>query len=67
MTPVVKNPPANVGDIRDEGSIPGPGRSPGGGQEGHCSCLENLMDEEASGLWFTGFQRIRRSHTCTVQ
>ena len=28
---VVKNPPANVGDIRDAGSIPGLGRSPGGG------------------------------------
>ena len=27
---VVKNPPANVGDIRDESSIPGRGRSPGG-------------------------------------
>ena len=28
---VVKNLPANAGDIRDEGSIPGWGRSPGGG------------------------------------
>ena len=28
--PVVKNPPANVGDIRGVGSIPGLGRSPGG-------------------------------------
>ena len=28
---VVKNPPANVGDLRDEGSIPGLGRSRGGG------------------------------------
>ena len=28
---VVKNPPANVGDIKDLGSIPGLGRSPGGG------------------------------------
>ena len=27
----VKNPPANAGDIRDTGSIPGLGRSPGGG------------------------------------
>ena len=31
MAPVVKNPPANAGDIRDLGSIPGSGRSPGGG------------------------------------
>ena len=28
---VVKNPPANAGDIRDMGSIPGSGRSPGEG------------------------------------
>ena len=28
---VLKNPPANAGDIRDVGSIPGSGRSPGGG------------------------------------
>ena len=28
---VVKNPPANVGDIRDPGSVPKLGRSPGGG------------------------------------
>ena len=29
---VVKNPPANAGDIRDMGSIPESGRSPGGGE-----------------------------------
>ena len=28
---MVKNPPANAGDIRDAGLIPGSGRSPGGG------------------------------------
>ena len=28
---VVKNPPANAGDVRDTGLIPGSGRSPGGG------------------------------------
>ena len=49
MAPVVKNPYANTGDIRDAGSIPGSGRSPG---EGHgnplqYSCLENPMDREA--------------------
>ena len=31
MVLVVKNPPANAGDIRDKGSIPGSGRYPGGG------------------------------------
>ena len=29
---VIKNPPANAGDIRDMGSIPGWGRSPGEGR-----------------------------------
>ena len=28
---VVKNPPVNAGDVSDMGSIPGLGRSPGGG------------------------------------
>ena len=39
---VVKNPPASVGDIRDAGSIPGLGRSPGGGHGNplQYSCLE---------------------------
>ena len=31
MALVVKNPLANAGDIREEGSIPGLGRAPGGG------------------------------------
>ena len=31
MTLVLKNPPANAGDVRDAGSIAGSGRSPGGG------------------------------------
>ena len=30
---VVKDPPANAGDLRDMGSIPGLGRSPGGGHD----------------------------------
>ena len=47
---MVKNPPANAGDKRDAGSIPGLARSPG---EGHgnplqYSCLENPMDRGAS-------------------
>ena len=32
VAPVVKNPPANAGDVRDLGSIPGLGRSPGEGR-----------------------------------
>ena len=45
-----KNPPANAGDIRDVGLIPGSGSSPGGGHGNplHYSCLENLMDR---GAW----------------
>ena len=42
----VKNPPDTGGDPRDTGSIPGSGRSPGGGNGNplQCSCLENPMD-----------------------
>jgi len=47
---VVKNPPANAGDVRDAHSIPGSGRSPGGGHGNPLqdSCLENPMDR---GTW----------------
>ena len=43
---VVKNLPANAGDGRDAGSIPGLGRSPGKGHGNplQYSCLENSMD-----------------------
>ena len=46
---VVKNPPANAGDVRDTGLIPGWGRSPGEGYGNllQDSCLENPMDREA--------------------
>ena len=46
---VVKNPPADAGDIRDIGSSPGSGRSPGVGHGNSLpySCLENPMDREA--------------------
>ena len=49
MALVVKNLTANAGDIRDEGSIPGSGRSPGEGNGNplRCSCLENPMDRGA--------------------
>ena len=47
---VVKNLPANEGDTRDAGSIPGSGRSPGRGHGNtlQYSCLENAMDR---GAW----------------
>ena len=48
---VIKNSPANAGDIRDVGFIPGLGRSPGGGNGNQLqySCLENPMDR---GTWW---------------
>ena len=41
---VVKNLPANAGDVRDASSVPGLGKSPGGGPGNplQYSCLENL-------------------------
>ena len=49
MVLIVKNTPANAGDIRDAGLIPGLGRSPGGGHGNPVqnSCLENPMDRGA--------------------
>ena len=43
---VVKNPPADTGDLRDTGSLPGWGRSPGKGHGNplQCSCLGKPMD-----------------------
>ena len=59
---VVKNLPANAGDARDMGSIPGSGRSPGVGNGNplQFSCLENSMDR---GAWLQsmGSQRVRHS------
>ena len=57
---MVKNPPANTGDARDAGSIPGLGRSPG---EGHgnplqYSYLENPMDR---GAWWATVHRVSKS------
>ena len=44
---MVKNPPANAGDIRDMGSIPGSGRSRDNGNPLQYSCVENPMDRGA--------------------
>ena len=59
---VVKNLPANAGDVRDLSSIPGSGRSPG---EGHgnplwYSCLENNMDR---GAWWAIVHSVAKSQT----
>ena len=47
---MVKNMPANAGEARDVGSIPGSGRSPraGNGNPFQYSCLENSIDR---GAW----------------
>ena len=47
----VKNPPANAGDLRDMGLMPGSGRSSGEGYGNpfQCSCLEKPMDR---GAWW---------------
>ena len=63
---MVKNPPANAGDIRDTGLIPELGRYPGGehGNPLHCFCLENPTDRGPMGwshgqsLWSIGSQRV---------
>ena len=55
---MVKNPPANTGDTS---SIPGPGRSPGGGNGNPLSILawEIPWTEEPGGLQSLGLQRVR--------
>ena len=53
---VVKNLPANIGDIRDMGSIPGLGRFLGGGHANpfQYSCLENPIDRGLVGYSLLG-------------
>ena len=60
MALVVKNPPANAGDIRDTSSIPESGRSPGGGPGNplQSSCLENPMDR---GAWWAVVHGVTES------
>ena len=59
---VVKNLPANVEVIGDTGSMPGLGRSPGGGHGNplQYSCLENPMDR---GAWRATVHRAAKSWT----
>ena len=62
MALVVKNLPANAGDIRDRSSIPRSGRSPGGehGNLLQYSCLENPMDR---GDWQAMVHRVKKHQT----
>ena len=59
---MVKNLHANAGDIRDMGSIPGSGRSPGGGHGNplQYSCLKNPMDR---GAWWATVHGVAKSGT----
>ena len=59
---VINSLPANVGDVGDTGSIPGLGRSPGGGNGNllQYSCLENPM---AKGAWRATVPGVARSQT----
>ena len=60
MELVVKNPPANAGDMKDTGSIPRSERSPGGGHGNplQYSCLENATDK---GAWQAKVYRVTKS------
>ena len=57
---MVKNLPANAGDIRDTDLILGLGRSPGGGHDNplQYSCLKNPMDR---GAWWATVDRVAES------
>ena len=59
---MIKNLPANAGDTRDTGLIPGFGRSPGGGHGNplQYSCLENPMDR---GDWKATVHGVAKSLT----
>ena len=52
-----KNPPANAGDIRDTGLIPGSGRSPKGGY-GNPLQYSCPWTEESGGLQSTELERV---------
>ena len=62
MALVVKNPPASAGDLRDMGSVPGLGRSPGGrhGNPLRYAWLENPTDR---GVWWAKVHGVAKSQT----
>ena len=62
MALVVKNPPANAGDVRNTGLISGLGRSPGEGcgNQLQYSFLENPMER---GAWRATVHRVAKSQT----
>ena len=73
MSPVaqlIKNPPANVEDTRDAGSIPGSGRSSGegNGNPPQYSCLANSMGKRSLAGYSPGGRKESdmTMHTCMV-
>ena len=62
---MVKSLPANVGDVRDGGLIPGLGRAPGEGNGNllQFSRLEKPMDR---GAWWATVQGVSKSPTCPL-
>jgi len=62
VAPVVNNPLANAGNVRNVGLIPGSGRSPGEGNGNpvQYSCLENPMD---GGAWWAKVHGVTKSWT----
>ena len=62
MALVVENRPANAGDIRDVGSIPGLGRSLGGGHGNYSSILASEIPMDR-GTWQATVHRVAKSRT----
>ena len=62
MALAVKRLPANTGDLRDAGSVPGSGRSPEGGHNNPLQypCLENPMGR---GAWWATVHRVSKIQT----
>ena len=63
---MVQNSPANAGDARDMGSIPGLGRSPEVGNDNplQYSCLKNSMDR---GAWCSTVHGVATESDVTEQ
>ena len=59
---VVKNLPANAGDVRDMSLIPASGRSPGGGN-GNPLQYSGLGNHKGGGTWQATFYRVTQSWT----
>ena len=67
MALAVKDPPANAGDVREAGLLPGLGSSPGGGHGNplQYSCLQNPMNR---GAWWATVQGVTKvAHNLTTK